>query len=360
MKTSSIHIVRRYGQVGGMENYVYYLTKALSEQNQSVTILCEKSYSNSDINNINVIELGNTFSKPRWLSQWGFSRKVSKYFQQNSSNSKIIHSHERTSNHHVTTFHGSSFLKRKKRLLDFLSPRIQMWTYLEKQELLGSQVKVILPNSDLISNQLKNLYPLASNKIKLPAFPGVDPYLSEINRETNGKTIGFLGHEWKRKGLEMACYIINELRKSFPDVRFIVAGCKPDEIKHLFKSWPENSYKLEGWTDTKNFYKQIDLLLHPALAEPFGMVIAEANAAGIPVVISDQCGIASLITTSQGTVCKLNKHSGSNEYEIGDWVKACRNNLNRETSIKPLNLSWDNLASQHIKLYNEILPLITN
>lgn len=350
IQTHSIHIVRRYGPVGGMENYVYQLTRALVKKGQRVTVLCE-SFEGDGHDGLEVVELGNFFRKPRWLAQWGFSRRVSAYLAKQTLSGVLVHSHERTANHHVTTFHGPPFLIRKKKALDVLSPRIHMWSYLEKRELLSPQVQAILPNSDLIAEQLESLYPDAVVNIMPPAYPGVAPHFSAIKRQSNGLTVGFLGKEWKRKGLDIACQVISELRQHLPDVHFIVAGCRPAEINLLFKDWPEDSYTLAGWVETEAFFGNIDLLLHPARAEPFGMVIAEANAAGIPVVISDLCGVASLVGKDQGDVCILSR----GQVNIAEWVDACLRRLQSTSQVTSLGLSWDALAEQHIQLYRHLM-----
>ena len=357
MKISSIHIVRRFGTVGGMENYVFELTHALSRQNHSVLVLCEINESKNTDPSIKVIPLGRRLKKPRWLAQLNFSNRVSKYLELNPpSSNTVIHSHERTANHHVTTFHGPPFLNRKKRTLDFLSPRISTWTKLEKRELQGEQVQAILPNSHLISDQLKTLYPSIQHKILEPAYPGVSDLYSKIKNNSNGKTIGFIGKEWKRKGLDFVCEVFKKLRETDPDTHLVVAGCETNEIKRLFVEFPEQTYSLIGWGPTESFLEKIDVLIHPARTEPFGMVIAEANAAGIPVVISNHCGIASMISTSQGRVCKLDKES----FDSTAWANACLDLLNSPVEVLPLGLSWNHLASQHIEIYRGITEALTN
>lgn len=351
MKTSSIHIVRRYGSVGGMENYVFELTHALSKQSQSITILCEENESKVTDPSIQIIVLGNRINKPRWLAQLNFSDKVLKYFKLNPpSTDTVIHSHERTQSHHITTFHGPPFLNRKRRLLDFVSLRIHTWTMLEKRELQGPQVRAIIPNSPLIAEHLVRLYPSISNKIQEPAYPGVSDSYRKTKRKSNGKTIGFIGKEWKRKGLDFACEIISNLRHEIPDIHFIVAGCETKKVRSLFNTIPDESYTLLDWSSPEIFFEKIDLLLHPARAEPFGMVIAEANAANIPVIISDKCGIASMITPNQGKVCRLSEDT----FDTTIWVNSCADILNNPIGIVPLELSWNKLASQHIKLYSKI------
>ena len=351
MKILSTHIVRRYGLVGGMENYVIELTHALAKQNQDVTVLCETYETHLEHPLIKVIVLGNPIKKPRWLAQWSFSREVSKYVNSNNLKNTVIHSHERSSNHQVTTFHGPPFLDRKKRFMDFLSPRIWMWTHLEKTELLGPQVKAVLPNSTLIAKQLETYYPSIKDKIREPAYPGVSDIYSNINKANNGLTIGFIGREWKRKGLDFACDIVRALQSEIPKLHFLIAGVDADEVKHLFIQFPKNSYTLVGWLDRpEDFLEKIDLLLHPARAEPFGMAILEANAAKIPVIISEHCGIASLITDKQGKVLSLKTHP----FNLETWVETCSDLLMNTIKIEPLNLSWDALAKQHIELYRSL------
>ena len=360
---ASLHVVRRYGPVGGMENYVYHLTQELVKQDQSVIVLCEQDCRDETIAptpsvaSVTVVVLGNGYRKPRWLAQWGFSKRVSRYLALNSdpfdngSHHYIVHSHERTASHHVTTFHGPPFANRKKRWLDFLSPRIHMWSWLERRELLGSQVRAILPNSPLIAEQLRALYPAINKKIRLPAYPGVDKRFSNRQAKDNSNVVGFLGREWKRKGLDIAVRVVEQLRRQDPDIHFVVAGCDASEIAHLFQGWPKSSYSLMGWIDDSiQVLEKISLILHPARVEPFGMVIAEANAAGLPVVVSQNCGAAALITEAQGRVCGIESEGGG----VMHWVAACEAMLQRSQSVTSLNLTWESLAQQHITLYREL------
>ncbi len=351
-----IHIVRRYGSVGGMEHYVRQLTLELARKGCSITVFCENHYLNvedvkSDPSRLQIVELGETCRKPRWLGQWLFSRKVSSYVLENIDSSIIIHSHERSELHHVTTFHGPPFVNRKKRFLDILSPRIHMWSYLEKRELTAPTVKAVLPNSPLIASQLVNFYPVIRDRLSEPAYPGVEDFYSTIERSRGAKIIGFMGKEWWRKGLDIACGITENLRRKNPEIHFLVAGCDVKEVAHLFKRWPQDAYTLAGWVKPQDFFGRIDVLLHPARAEPFGMVVAEANAVGVPVIISDQCGVASLIKNSQGAVLPL-------EYTQDQWAQACWQAINHAEAVPSLGLSWKNLANQHLELYQSIRNML--
>ena len=343
-QTSSIHIVRRYGPVGGMERYVWELTHALAKQGQNVKIICERAYDTCD-DKIDVIELGEVNPKPRWLAMIKFSKRVSKHLKATDTDGWVIHSHERCAEHHVTTFHGPSILTRKKRALDFLSPRIATWEYLEKRELFGNNVRTILPNSLLVSGQLAKLYPTAAHKLGFPAYPGVSEQFSTITRRSQGNSIGFIGKEWQRKGLDFAVSVVKKLVDKDPSIVFIVAGPEPKEIEHLFTDWHSQNYQLMGWQRSEDLFPTIDLLIHPARVEPFGMVVAEANAAGLPVVISDHCGIAELIHQQQGAVLPLKQQER--------WGKTITTLMATPTA-EPLGLTWSHLGEKHQQLYLQI------
>ncbi len=56
-----------------------------------------------------------------------------------------------------------------------------------------------------------------------------------------------------------------------------------------------NSIYLQGNTSVYEYYKQADIYVHPATYEPFGLVLIEAMAAGLPVVCLDGKGNRDLI-----------------------------------------------------------------
>ncbi len=343
--TSSIHIVRRYGHVGGMERYVWELTNALAKEGQAVKIICEQQFDEAHPS-IEIVELGTVRQKPRWLAMLRFSNRVSQYINEIDTTNWVIHSHERTACHHVTTFHGPPIGDRKKSWLDYLSPRLQTWSYLERREICAEQVQYVLPNSLLISEQLAAFYPEAKHKLCEPAYPGVDPSFYNLISTSDGNTIGFIGREWKRKGLDIAIKTVEQARLNNPKLKLFVAGPSPEEIAHLFSSWSENSYELIGWAKTEDILARIDLLIHPARKEPFGMVVAEANAAGVPVLISENCGISPLIDKDMGLALPI------------DIVKTWTENITIAmdlNKLKKLKLSWGSLATQHINLYQKIV-----
>lgn len=67
--------------------------------------------------------------------------------------------------------------------------------------------------------------------------------------------------------------------------------------------------------DVRPYYWAADALIHPALYEPYGLVVLEAMAAGLPVLASHQCGAAqSLIRDGENGYCR-------DALDIGGWAE---------------------------------------
>jgi len=342
-----VQVVRRFGVNGGMERYVWELSHALADLNIQVHILCEQSDQNTEHKNIEVHYLNQVTPKPRWLAMLRFSSNVSSWIENNVGSNWIIHSHERTAVHHVSTFHGPPFAHvYNKPWWNRVSIRVAVWLYLERRELCASQVKAVLPNSDLIANDLKRLYPCVKVRLLSPAYPGVSKPIHAPRVESDKKVILFIGKEWKRKGLEKAEKIVKKLRQDDIGIEFWVIGPNSEEIRYLFEDW-NSGFKLLGWQDASKFMPLASLLLHPATSEPYGMAIAEVTNYGIPVVVSNQCGIASQVSSRSGSVVDIKAN-------IDEWVDSCLVELSRKSSTLGIGKSWQELAQQHIEIYKQL------
>jgi len=344
-----VQVVRKFGKRGGMERYVWELSHALADKKVLVHVLCEEVTDTCNHHQIMIHTLKRVSEKPRWLAMLRFSSNVTNWFKHNWLNDCLIHSHERTSIHQVTTFHGPPFAHiRNKSLWKRISLRVKVWLYLEKRELCSGQVKVVLPNSKLIGEDLKCFYPCVSDRLHAPAYPGIkDPNIKTKKLEARPNIILFIGKEWKRKGLNFAVEIVEKLRLKDKSIEFLVLGPDPNSVRHLFKNWTDG-FRLLGWDDPKKYLPNVRLLIHPAVSEPYGMAISEATQYGVPVVISNNCGIASQITKKSGRVLTLDD-------SIDSWIKACSEEITRNDLAHKVGKSWTELALDHIKIYDSIL-----
>ncbi|GAB4124719.1 MAG: glycosyltransferase family 4 protein [Sideroxydans sp.] len=338
-----IHIVRRYGPVGGMERYVWETTRELVKLGHRVQVLCEVCVGEV-APGIELHELGRMAYRPRWLYYWRFARRVEQWLRVHPQPGWLIHSHERVGVHDVTTFHGPPFASvRDKPWWKKLSIRVAAQLWLERREL--HVAKAIVPNSEIIAKQLAHYYPEYAHKLAAPIVPGVVPGVMRPARAVpqDGGVIGFVGREWQRKGLPLAVEIAARLRRQRPKLELHVLGPTPHEIAHLFRDW-SGGYRLLGWQGGAIPYDTFDVLLHPARAEPYGMVISEAMAARVPVVVSDACGAAEQVSAEAGAVVPL---AATPE----QWVDAVVKQLDRSDVVPAFVRGWDRVAQECVAEY---------
>ncbi|MFZ3083239.1 glycosyltransferase family 4 protein [Rhodoferax ferrireducens] len=345
LKLELIHVVRRYGPVGGMERYVWELTRELQQLGHRVSVICERCHVEKPMG-ITVYELGEIAPRPRWLSLLRFGRRVARFLVDHPSPNSVIHSHERLNIHHVTTFHGPPFATVfDKPWWRLISLRVAMQLFLERREL--STPRYVVPNSHFIKQSIAHYYPALAHKLTEPIVPGVVPGVSREPRDvpSDGGIVGFVGKEWQRKGLPWAVEAVAALRRTRPAVQFYVVGPAANDVAHLFADW-QGGYKLMGWSDQAH-YAAFDVLLHPAKAEPYGMVISEAMAAKVPVLVSDVCGAAAHVTAASGVVLPLSA-------SLDIWVGALDHQLNRREPVPQFERSWRKVAQEYEQLYSKI------
>lgn len=114
----------------------------------------------------------------------------------------------------------------------------------------------------------------------------------------NKRYVGFMGRLHSGKGLDLLLSAFTDAAQSLPDVHLVLAG--PDDgyeavlrtmVQRLglcdrvhFTGFLNNERRL-------NLFSVMDLFAFVSSSENFGMVAAEAMAAGVPVLISDHVGL---------------------------------------------------------------------
>ena len=342
-----VQLVKRFGPVGGMEEYVWRLTRALSGCGIAVTVVCEESGQNS-VEGVNVVTLGVGQKKPRWRSHMNFARKVKSWQDSEGSSDTVLHSHELIPNADIFTFHSTPHGQGMDgdwwRRLD---PTWHINQWLESRVVRSHCLRFLVPVSDLLLEQLSVRYPYATHKSIVAIPPGVE--LAPIITSSKIPTLGFLGREWKRKGLRRLVEVFRELQSRIPEARLVLGGMPPDSVSNLVSGLECNIDLLGQVRDKEDFYGRINLLVHPAYLEAFGMVVTEAMTRGIPVLVSDQTGAASEVGDIRGQVLSLNS---SNK----DWADAAQRLCSwtfPRTEI--YRRSWDQVAVEYVQIYQQTL-----
>ncbi len=96
---------------------------------------------------------------------------------------------------------------------------------------------------------------------------------------------GCMGRLVEKKGFEFLIKTFLKIRNS----KLLIAGDGPLMHKLNIISQNSSNIKMLGWVKAKEtFFSKIDIFIVPSLIEPFGLVILEAMARGVPV-ISTKC-----------------------------------------------------------------------
>lgn len=101
--------------------------------------------------------------------------------------------------------------------------------------------------------------------------------------------IGTLGRLHRNKGIDLMLRALAQLRARGVAARLTVAGEGPEQpaLQSLATDLGLGDVvALTGWVDPAAYLPTLDLFVLPSRVEPFGLVVAEAMAAGVPVIAS--------------------------------------------------------------------------
>lgn len=142
----------------------------------------------------------------------------------------------------------------------------------------------------LATHLLENFLPLAERPVKGP--PEGIP------------VVGALGRLHVNKGFDILMQAAALLRERDIRVKLQIAGDGPEEdtLKTLAARLGLGTEDLEftGWvTGPADYLTKLDLFVLPSRVEPFGLVVVEAMAAGVPVISSDIDGPRTILRSGE-------------------------------------------------------------
>jgi len=158
---------------------------------------------------------------------------------------------------------------------------------------------------------------IVPNAIELSEFdklPQRGNFREKWNISKSQKMVLSLSRINRIKGLDLLVKAFNELQKEIDNVKLVIVG--PDdgylpnlrelirelkiEEKILYIDLLQGRNKLEAYVDA-------DIYVLPSSYEIFGRTILEAMACGTPVVVTESCGLASIVHEQTGIVITSDK-----------------------------------------------------
>ena len=194
-----------------------------------------------------------------------------------------------------------------KRFVRSLSSKHQDLLRLEQSLFSGSNAKRVIAGSQMVKDEIINLYGYPSDKIDI-VRNGVplekfrfDPELREKSREElNLKpdqiALLFAGSGWERKGLLFA--IEAAALRGDRKMRLLVAGRGNARLykTRRLRFWSEEPVQFLGEVaDMLRVYAAADIFILPTIYDPFSNACLEALACGLPVITTRSNGFSEII-----------------------------------------------------------------
>lgn len=180
---------------------------------------------------------------------------------------------------------------------------------------------------------------------------------NQYNIDENDIVLLFTGYEFRRKGLE---YVI----KALPDIGknaklFAVGKSNPKPFQKLAnKLGVSDNVIFTGFVqEIKDYYAASDIFVFPSTYEPFGLVITEAMATGIPAITSDLAGAAELITNGYDGLLLSDPENVNDIVEKINMLiedENLRKQMGKNARKTAENYSWDEIARRTIEVYKEV------
>jgi len=158
----------------------------------------------------------------------------------------------------------------------------------------------------------------------------------------------YVGRIAAGKGIEHLLAAAREI----PDAHVVIAG--PDD-RHGVSTQAPRVHTLPVTDEPpRALYPQADVFVLPSEGESFGMVAAEAAAAGTPVIVSDRCGVAGFFRDDEALVVPYGRTAVVAAIRRVLSDDALRDRLARGGPSAARRMSWDRVTDAQEEIYRAV------
>jgi glycosyltransferase involved in cell wall biosynthesis len=168
----------------------------------------------------------------------------------------------------------------------------------------------------------------------------------------------YVGRVAAGKGIEH----LLEAARQIPDVHVVISGPDDGHGTSAVVRRSQHATATAGRVHTlamtdelpTQLYPQADVFVLASAGESFGMVAAEAAAAGTPVIVSDQCGIAGFFGTDEALVVPYDREAVVNAIRQVLSDDALSTQLAHGGPEAARRMSWDHVADVQVEIYRDV------
>ena len=260
------------------------------------------------------------WKRPRWINQLYFAWAT---WRATHSGFDHVISHENTWHGDVQVVHvlpirhnllaGRTGIRRLLRWIKVAtSPRLLAYLWLERRRYRPEPGRKIVVTSQTLRGHLVAAYPASEPMVHVipPGLHDVPGPASAQAKAGARQALGlpakvpvllFVGNDFRKKGLPA---LLDAMSALPPEVHLLVVGegRQMAQMRTLAQALQGRVRFAGSLADVGPAYRAADLLVHPTLEDTYAMVVLEAMAHGLPVVVSQgrYCGIAAELLPSAG------------------------------------------------------------
>ena len=154
----------------------------------------------------------------------------------------------------------------------------------------------------------------ATAVVQIPNFSRQPAVNAARAPDTNAPLIVSYGRMVHKKGFDLLIQAFAELHQAYPGARLLIGGDGPERqnLQALVETLGlADAVSFPGWVeDTAGFLDQADLFVLPSRDEPFGIVVLEAMARGLPLVATRSHGPREILDDTQAWLCETDQAAG--------------------------------------------------
>lgn len=235
------------------------------------------------------------------------------------------------------------------------------------------KAKRIIAISNSVKGDLIKYYKIPEEKIHV-AYSGVNTeefnpdnrkkYRDEIRKQygisPDEVLLLFIGNPYDRKGLEFVLKALSKVKQK--NVKLLVSGRdEPGRFQQLIDELgltDRVSFRVGLFTDVNKYFSAADIFILPSLYETFGLVVIEAMASGLPVVVSSSefVGASELIEDGKdGMLLKNPKDSEEIAEKLNHLISSedAREKIGKEANKKARQYTWQRTADGMLEVLEE-------
>jgi UDP-glucose:(heptosyl)LPS alpha-1,3-glucosyltransferase len=371
-------LVKNFITTGGAERYAVELSTRLAKRGHDVHVYAHR-WDPALAEGITLHRIPRIW-RPRFIDAMRYALETRRLVRRGSYD--VIHSHQRTIHHHVITMHhpcyqigrdGAPALRRLfNRLWRWVSPRHLVYRWLERRQFCARTVRAIISVSRTIKAEILSRYPVESEQIHV-IHPGVDvekmapdvaarlrlDFRKRHELAERDLAIVFIGSEFKRKGLRCAIEAVGLLHAKGPSAvtphLFVLGSGNPLNYQRQAEQLGVAPFVhfIGLYRHVEHYYALADLFLLPTLSDPFPLVVLEAMACGVPVIVSRQQGVAEVLRDGDNALLLDDPRDPRQIAAAIDLLcdPTRRTRMGRQAREMAMRLTWERMTDEVERLY---------